>query len=276
MSTLLCGAFVMAWLLATSAPAAASAGDQTPAAPVAAQQPPASERGWRTEAQVGVEHEGLSNGYGTWRNVSLEITRKASQRRAWYAGVRDTTRFSLHDRALVGGFYHPLSKRVTGMVEVEISPSHHVVPRWALVGWADASLGRGWVVNAGVRHRRYDAATVNLLNIGAERYVGAYRLVYTAYVGHLVGGGTSGSHLARADRLYGRDQSNVVGVSVSAGNELEHIGAPGFLRTSVLAISLSGRHWVTSRWAVVYNAGVHEQGTLYIRTGGTAGLRYRF
>ena len=275
MSTLPRGAFVMAWLLATSAPAAASAGDQTPTPPVTVQQPPESER-WRTEAQVSVEQEGLSNGYGTWRTVSLEITQKGSQRRAWYAGVRDTTRFSLHDRALVGGFYHPLSKRTTGMVEAELSPSHLVVPRWALAGWAEASLGRGWVVNAGVRHRRYDAATVNLLNIGAERYVGAYRLVYTAYVGHLVGAGASGSHLARADRLYGRDQGNFVGVSVSAGSELEHIGSSGLLRTSVLATSLSGRHWVTPRWAVVYNAGVHEQGTLYMRTGGTASLRYRF
>jgi YaiO family outer membrane protein len=206
----------------------------------------------------------------------VDIRQQTASRRSWSAGIRETTRFSLHDDAIAGGLYQPLSRRSGALFEVELSPSHNVVPRLALAGRVDAGIGRGWVLNGGLRHRRYDAAVVELTELGIERYAGVYRFVYTAFLGHLRGGGTAASQSVRMDRLYGRDQSSLFGISFSGGSELERVAASGILRTNVRAVSITGRHWVTPRWAIVYAAGLHEQGDLYARRGGTAGLISRF
>jgi YaiO family outer membrane protein len=236
----------------------------------------AAEGSWHTEAEAGVQYETLSNGYGPWRDGFLTISRSGTQHRAWFASMRDTTRFALRDQIVGGGVAHPFWKGATASAALELSPSHQVAASWSLAGRVDAPLGGGWVANAGVQHRHYDIASVDLVTAGAERYFTAYRAAYSAYVAHLGGGGTAVSHAAQLDRYYGREQGSMIRVILSAGDELERIGPAAILRTSVRAVSLSGRHWVSSRWAVVYAAGVHEQGPLYTRRGVTAGLRVRF
>jgi YaiO family outer membrane protein len=231
---------------------------------------------WRTEAQAGLEYESLSDGRGDWRALVIEVSRHGSRHRAVHLTARETSRFSLRDRGVAAAVRHPLGRRVTAGVDIEASPTHHVLPSWSVGGRADVQLTRGYVASAGLNHRRYDDVTVNLLTAGAERYVGNYRAAYTAYVAHLSGADVAGSHLVRLDRFYGREGSSLFGVALSAGAELEHLGAGTIVRTPVRAVSVLGRHWLTPRWALTYAAGMHDQGTLYTRRGGSVGVRYRF
>ena len=255
---------------------AGSAEGPAPSAPPAPTPSTAENGAWRTEAQAGIEYESLSDGHGPWRGVVVEVSRHGSRHRALHLTARDTTRFSLRDRAVGAAATHPLGGRVTASGELEVSPSHRVLPAWALGARAGVRLPRGYAAHAGLRHRRYDGVTVNLLDGGAERYVGRYRLAYTAYLARLSGGETAASHAARLDRFYGRDESNLLGVGLAAGAELEHLGSGTILRTPVRALSLLGRHWFTPRWALVYGAGMHDQGALYTRRGGSVAVRYRF
>jgi YaiO family outer membrane protein len=227
------------------------------------------------ELRLTWDAERRSNGYEPGREVSMEISRNLGRRR-WHGGIRSSTRFALNDESVVGGVAHAFSGRVTALVEVEASSSHRVVPRWGLAGRVDASMGKGWVVVGGVRHRAYDLVAATLMSAGVERYMGAYRMAYTLFGGRIPDGGVSASHLTRIDRLYGSDQINLVGLGVSAGTELEHLGPAGIQRTRVRALFLSGRHWVNPRWGVTYGASVTRRTALYSQTGVSAGLVARF
>ena len=279
-----------AGLIAAGAPSAASAMPQPASSPGAADTgsdgaepapstaaPSASDsRQWRTEAQAGFEYESLSDGRGEWRGLVVEVSRHGSRHRAVHFSARETSRFSLRDRGVAAAVTHPLGRRVTASVDVEASPTHHVLPSWSVGGRADVRLPRGYVASAALSHRRYDGVMVNLFAAGAERYIASYRAAYTAYVAHLSGADVAGSHLVRVDRFYGREGSSLFGVALAAGAELEHLGSGSIVRTPVRAVSVLGRHWMTPRWALTYAAGVHDQGTLYTRRGGSVGVRYRF
>jgi YaiO family outer membrane protein len=284
------GILLTAGLLAAGTPSAAAAAPQPTegaaaantgserAAPAPAAAAPSASDGleWRTEAQAAFEYESLSDGRGDWRGLVVEVSRHGSRHRAVHLAARETSRFSLRDRGIAAMVTHPLGSRVTAGIDVEASPTHHVLPSWSLGGRADVQLTRGYVASAGLSHRRYDGVTVNLITAGAERYFGSYRAAYTAYVAHLSGADVAGSHLVRVDRFYGREGSSLFGVALSAGAELEHLGSGTIVRTPVGAVSVLGRHWMTPRWALTYAAGVHDQGTLYTRRGGSVGVRYRF
>jgi YaiO family outer membrane protein len=256
--------------------AANTGGEPAASAPAAGGQSAPDGLEWRTEAQAAFEYEALSDGRGDWRGLVVEVSRHGSRHRAVHFAARETSRFSLRDRGVAAAVTHPLGSRVTAAVDVEASPTHRVLPSWSIGGRADVKLTRGYLASGGLSHRRYDGTTVNLITAGVERYVGSYRAAYTAYVAHLSGADVAGSHLVRVDRFYGREGSSLFGVALSAGAELEHLGGGTIVRTPVRAVSVLGRHWMTPRWALTYAAGVHDQGTLYTRRGGSVGVRYRF
>jgi YaiO family outer membrane protein len=229
----------------------------------------------RTEARMSLQIESLSNGSGDWHDASFEIAGDAGTRRRWYATAHDVRRFSLHDDLFSGGYLHPLGKNTVVSLEVQGSFSHRVVPQFGVSSRIDAAVGRGWVLNAGLAERRYDTGGVTMLTAGVEKYVGPYRLAYTSYGAFVSGGGVL-SHAAAFDRSYGRGEDNVVGVTISAGEELEQ-DVRAELRTSqVRGISARGRHWFGRRIGIIYTVGVHEQGTHYTRRGGTLGIAFRF
>ena len=88
--------------------------------------------------------------------------------------------------------------------------------------------------------------------------------VMAVYVSRLGGGETSASHRVHGDLYYGRLSSSV-GLSVSAGEEVENVPPLGVVRTPERAVAVVGRQWLTPRWFVVYDTLIHEQGTFYTR-----------
>lgn len=253
--------------LVAATPVRAQGTQESPASPPIA--------GPASELRLTMDGEHRSNGYAAGREFSMELSRAFGHGRRWHAGMRSSTRFALRDESVAGGFSQTFG-RSTAFLEVEASPTHRVTPRWGVAGRVETSLGRGWLAHAAVRRRAYDVTNAALLSAGAERYVSVYRLAYTLFAGHIPDGGISASHLGRIDRLYGRDQSNLIGVGVSAGRELEHLGPAGILSTRVRALSLSGRHWATPRWGLTYSASLTRRSSLYDQASVSAGLLARF
>ena len=229
----------------------------------------------RPTLQFGVAFEALSNGLDPWRSASLDISGSPSRHQTVYGALRETTRFSMLDHDVMAGFRQRVSRRVTLVAEGQVSPSHHVSPKWDGLAQVEVVADGGWNVQSGLRHREYTSATVTLGATTVERYWGRYRGAYTLYLSHLADAGSSASHRVHGDYFYG-PLSSSIGVSLAAGSELESLGPLGVVRTHVRSAALVGRQWLTPSWFARYDVLVHEQGVLYTRTRVSASLGHRF
>jgi YaiO family outer membrane protein len=217
-----------------------------------------------TSLQLDAAYEHLSSGVSPWRTAGLTVQSGSAAGTVWRVGIRESVRFSRLDHEVTAALQHPLTSKVTASVEGEVSPSHHVLPRWTALGRMQVRVGDAWVVHGSFQHRRYVDAPVHIASTTVERYLRRYRGAYTFYVSSLDGLDTAVSHRIDGNVYYGAGTSNV-GLSVSAGDELEHIQPLGVLRTPVRSLSVGGKHWVTRAWFVAYDTMLHEQGALYKR-----------
>ncbi|MES1981954.1 MAG: YaiO family outer membrane beta-barrel protein [Pseudomonadota bacterium] len=238
--------------------------------------PPASANERSVEAEAGVSHENLTNGYASWNSIYVEGQVKLSQRQAYYGGLRATSRFSQNDSEMMAGASYPLSSRWSVAAEGSMSPSHHVLAKWSTLGQIQYAFDNGWGAHFGLRHSVYDNALTNLTLLTVERYWSNYLLSYTRYQSSLAGASGAGSNRVQFNRYYA--DRNWIGVSLAVGDELENTGAAGILRSHVHAVTLSGAHWLADRdkWAITYDIGRQSQGDLYTRTGARVGLRHQF
>ncbi|HEY5992992.1 MAG TPA: YaiO family outer membrane beta-barrel protein [Gallionellaceae bacterium] len=227
------------------------------------------------EAELGFSHYALSNNYASWDSLYLDGAHRFGQRHSIYGELRETRRFSLTDREISGGYYHPISESWTALVAASTSPEHHVLPQDSLFGQLQKAFDGGWDIQAGLRHTRYNLVSANLLVLTGERYWGNYRAAYTLYQGRLQGSGTAPSHLLLISRYYS-DHSYFT-LALSRGRQAESLGPGlGVLLLDVRGASLSGRHWLNSAWGLSYEAVTEQQGNLYTRRGVLLGLRYAF
>lgn len=239
----------------------------------------ASSNGPRGEAgavlQFASTYESLTHDFDPWRSAVLSLDVSPGHGTRYRGEVREQVRFGQLDHALLAGVHRRLSRGVTADAELDISPSHHVSPTWGVRGALEWAAGRGWVARGSLDHRRYTSTPVDLGSLAVDKYLGAYRVAYTAYLARLAGAQTAISQRVEGHLYYGPSASRV-GVSAAAGEEVESLPALGVLRTPVRSFAITGRHWLGSRWFVTYDALLHEQGTLYVRHGLGVGVGRRF
>ena len=229
----------------------------------------------RTELEAGYGQETLTNNGSNWRVAHLDLSRQIADRYTIYGGLRGTRRFGLEDTDATLGLYYPLDATWTSVLELGVSPSHHVLPKYALFGQLQKALGGGWGANVGLRHSEYERSIVDVLSTSAERYWGQWRGAYTLYVGRPQGASLASAHRFQLTHYYG--DRNSIGVAYTTGRELENVAAPlGVLSTDVKDWTLSGRHWFSNAWALTYDLVSHEQGGLYRRQGLRLGVRHSF
>jgi len=225
-----------------------------------------------TEIEAGFNYENLTRGYAPWRQATFLVIHRFTQRKVIYGTIEETNRFSRNDTEGMAGFYYPLSKQWTGLLEASVSPTHSVLPTWSLLGQIERAFGRRWGAQAGLRHREYDTATVDISNFGVEKYIKHFRFAYTLYAVHLQQAGFSTTHRIDANYYYG---NSAVNLTLAAGRELENIIPAGVVPSKVKVVNFGGTHWFARDWAVSYSLSWYEQAPFYIRQGLTIGLRYR-
>lgn len=228
------------------------------------------------EGEGGFTYERLDRDLPDWKSVYLELTHDFAARRTLFGLVRETDRFDQRDTEIAAGYYHPFGAAWTSLVEASASPDHHVLPEVSLLGQMSWLPGAGWVVSAGARYSEYTASSTRLLIGTLERYFGAWRAQYTLYNGKPEDAASATTHRLALDHYYYGERSRI-GAALAWGREVEHVGPPvGLITSDVRAFAVLGRHWMTPAWAFTWEAGTHEQGDLYRRTGVRLGLRHRF
>jgi YaiO family outer membrane protein len=228
------------------------------------------------ELALSYGHDVLGSGYADWRALSAEVAWVAGERTSIGLLARGLERFERQDLELGSSVAVPLGPRWRVAAEATGSPTHHAAPTWSGAVRVERALPEGFLASAGLKGSRYDSEVggtyTGLGTVGVEWYRSVYRAAWTAYLS-TVEGAWSVSNRVALDRFYGDE--NRIGLALSAGRELENVGAR-VVGTQVLAATASARHALGRGWAITGEVTFQRQGELYARAGGRLGLRRRF
>lgn len=226
------------------------------------------------EIDAAASHDTLTNGRADWRSETLRLTRRGENHQAVYAGAGETERFGRRDQQFLAGGTLAVGQDGHFSAELGASPTHHILAKdYADLNWHQ-SLGQGWGAEIGGRRSSYAIGNAALVRLGVERYVGQERFAYTLFNGGPQGKASASSHRFQWSHFYG--DHDFVGLAYFQGKETENVGQSILSTWAVSGVALNGRHDLTARWSVIWEAVSIRQGDLYRRTGAQLGLRYRF
>jgi YaiO family outer membrane protein len=207
-----------------------------------------------------------------WREI--ESLQEIAPRLTIYGGTVETQRFSLNDADVRVSLYRPLSPNLA-LAGGSTSPLNDVIPRYTLHRQIHQLLPGGWGLGFGVRQSSYNFVTNTLYSMSAERYIGSFRGGYTLFSSR-----TEGTDLGTSQRVqlsYQYGDRNTVGLAYTTGREIDNFAMPLALTLNdARDVTLSGRHWLSTNWALTYDVQSHEQATLARRQGLRLGVSRSF
>ena len=154
--------------------------------------------------------------------------------------------------------HQPVGQNIAALVEPSTSGLGDFLPRYTLNTRITRSLPGGWGLGLGLRQSEYNFATANLLALSAERSLGSFRGAYTLYSSRADGASLGSAHRFEVSYLYG--DRNTIGLSYTTGKDVENLGLPAAMSLSeVRDWTLSGRHWLSTNWALTYDLQSQEQ-----------------
>ena len=247
---------------------------------------------WEVEAGAG--SESLSNDSPGWHEADLAVRARFAPRSVAEGGLTVAQRYGRTDHELSAGIAMPLDAGGlwNGSLRVTAVDSPNFLPRTGVAATLGRNLGDGWIASAGLGRNLYanpgvPSSGTTAVRLGAERYVGSWRLAGGWTRGRLDGGATADGGTLQADYYVG-DRGRV-GVLVYAGRELEN-DPSGILSSRVTSLALTGRWPVSQDWALVGSIGQTRIESLtrltgdvgapagpgYRRTGGRVGVQHEF
>jgi hypothetical protein len=260
----------------------------------------ALDSGARRSAARDVRFETLrpDSGFSDWRRLSLEGGVRPSEGGAAYAYTLPGDPLGLNGPETVGGYWHPLSQRLSSLVETSVVPGSLGGAERSVLGQLGTQFGNGWGMQAGIRHSELgllDApgdrgglgliplSPVNLgSNVGAdlgivtfERFWDRYRGAYTVSSGRAEGGALATSHRLQFSYFY--SGLNSVGLSYTTGRSFDTtVPLYGMTPVDSSNVGVVGEHWLTPAWAINYNALLEDHGVAGLKPEIRVGLRLRF
>lgn len=251
---------------------AAPDGIAAPPVPVASAAPQAAPR---NGFELGTGSDNLTGTYAPWNDTyALATQRGSAGRPSFYEQYDEGNRYGLHDRSYAAGMYVSAAPRTLIGVELATSPTHEVAPSFAGSLDVEQRFASGYGATIGMTRRTYPSSNASIENVGVDRYVGRYRLSYTAWLAQLAG--TPGTAVTQsAGVTYYDPRGGDVGVRAYAGRDVESTGT-GVLVMRVSGASLGGHLRVAPATFFVYGLETFSQGGLYSGTGVKIGVGRRF
>jgi len=227
----------------------------------------------RHELELSIRQDWLDNGFDNWRRQRLEYDSTQPEGLGWYGALLREQRFGEWDEGVEAGAVIALDENWTLQPEIGFQPSPYFLPEWHADLRLQRRLPAGFIGAASVRRTEYETTRVDRLALNAERYWGSWRAGYTLNITDVANAGTPIGHDVALDYFY--EGLSYAGLRLTAGEE-EAVEQQRLITSDVRAISLQGRHWLDSRWAVTWEVGHHEQGEYYTRRWLQLGLRHAF
>lgn len=226
-----------------------------------------------TQAELAHESSQLSNGSPDWRESSLRLTQRLSQRSVRSIALTQTRRFGQQDREVSGLLSLPLTDKLTISFEGSFSPTHRVLARQSVAAMLQYEFLPAWIAHVGLGHRSYDATSVDLGTLMLEHYFSSFS-ASVAWKPVRSAGVSSSSNELRGSYYYG--DANSIGIIMSNGREVTPLGPNNVVLTDVKATALLGRHWINHQWAVNYALSHTRQGGLYTKKSARLGVQNVF
>ena len=246
---------------ARSAPAESQAPAAAPEDPPARAAPSAQ---WTAMAMVAA-HE-LSGGRDGWNDAALTLRRTAAKGVAIGGGISLERRGSVTDYSLSGDVLYPVAPRTRVTGRLGVTPGSAFRPGLLVAAGAEHDLVRGWVVRGELAQRRFDGDRADSATVGADYYVGSFRLA----------GGVSAVGTVFSADWYASNRQRYR-LTASIGDELDTIDEGGtVVESRVRSITIAGEHGLSPRLSLGWWIGTVEQGNFYDRhyAGLTVTRRY--
>jgi hypothetical protein len=235
----------------------------------------------RVEIGLGLSNNALVNDYTDWHGVYLKSLDRVAERDTIYGLLRETPRPGLNDSKASPVFCCQRSDTLTSPQQYanaitarEVSPTFFLFGMVPKKSWK-FNLEDGWKLKAGYRHMQYNSAPrtrVNFLTV--ERYWDSLRTSYSYQVERISGGSLAPSHVMQFDYFYSRHDS--IGFSFANGREVADFGPLGIQNTEVSSATFRGQHWFKQDWALTFQAGYSDHGSMPAQAGARIGLRHSF
>ncbi|MDO8596100.1 MAG: YaiO family outer membrane beta-barrel protein [Sulfuricaulis sp.] len=215
-----------------------------------------------------------------WYGVHLNSLDRIAERNTLYGLPRESPRFGPSDSktppALCcqnSGTVASLEQYANVITAREVSPTFFVFGLLRKKGY-DINLKDGWKLQAGVRHMQYGITPqTRTAFFTVERHWENFRTSYS-YQLERVDGSFSPGHVLQLDYLYSPRDS--IGVSFASGREFAYFGPLNIQNTEVRNVAVRGQHWFKQDWALTFQAGYSDHGSLAAQTGVRVGIRHSF
>lgn len=227
----------------------------------------------RHELELSARQDWLDSGFDNWRSQRLDYTSTQPEGLGWYGALLREQRFGEWDQGVEAGAVIALDDNWTLQPEVGYQPSPYFLPEWHADLRLQRQLRAGFLGAVSVRRTEYETTRVERLALSAERYWDSWRAGYTLNITDVANAGTPVGHDLALDYYYAG--LNYAGLRLTIGEE-EAVEEQQLITSDVRALSLQGRHWLDSRWALTWEVGQHRQGDYYTRRWLQLGLRHAF
>ena len=240
------------------------------------------------------------SGFLDWRRLDLEGGSRPTDAGAAYSYTLPADPLGLNAPETVGGYWRPLSQRLSSLVETSVIPGTMGGTERSVLGQLGTQFGNGWGLQAGIRHSEVGVPPPDAIGapgglgltalppmsqgttMGAdlgmltfERSWDRYRGAYTLSSGRAEGGTVATSHRLQFSYFYSARSS--VGLSYATGRFFDTT-TPVFGMTPVEStnVGVIGEHWFSPSWAINYNALLEDRGIEGLKPEIRVGLRLRF
>ena len=227
----------------------------------------------RHELELSARQDWLDSGFDNWRSQRLDYASTQPEGLGWYGALVNEQRFGERDQGIEAGAVVALDDNWTLQPEVGYQPSPYFLPEWHADVRLQRRLPAGFLGAVSVRRTEYETTRVDRLALSGERYWNSWRAGYTLNVTDVANAGTPIGHDLALDYYYAG--LSHAGLRLTVGEE-EAVEEQQLITSDVRAISLQGRHWLDSRWALSWEVGQHRQGDYYTRRWLQLGLRHAF
>ena len=227
----------------------------------------------RYELELSARQDWLDSGFDNWRSQRLDYASTQPEGLGWYGALVNEQRFGERDQGIEAGAVVALDDNWTLQPEVGYQPSPYFLPEWHADVRLQRRLPAGFLGAVSVRRTEYETTRVDRLALSGERYWNSWRAGYTLNVTDVANAGTPIGHDLALDYYYAG--LSYAGLRLTVGEE-EAVEEQQLITSDVRAISLQGRHWLDSRWALSWEVGQHRQGDYYTRRWLQLGLRHAF
>jgi YaiO family outer membrane protein len=275
---LLCAAIALLGAAPDDTPTAAPAATAAPQTAVAA--PPASAAAASSDVprdafEVGTGSDHLTGTYLPWSDTYTLATQHGGRGRpSFFEQYDEGNRYGLHDRSYGAGAYAYAGPSTIVGLELATSPTHEVDPSFAGTMSVEERFAAGYGATIGMTRRTYTTTAASIESVGADRYVGRYRVSYTATFAQLTGApGTALTQSAGVSYYDGRGGD--IGLRAYAGRDVESTGN-SVLVMRVSGAALGGHLRIAPGSFLVYGLETVDQGGLYSGVGGKLGVSRRF